>query len=319
MRLNPIILALFSTCGLAAAAPLSDADREALIERLDSLKKEAVERLDARFRAGASAYQSAVSSNDAALELYLKCVEKVDFIDQKKKESDFRDWKRKEDEKLSKASFKLALRHQLNWLSLTLQAASENPDREKLAQAAQASMDAVFRDIEQLKDQHAVLKTAVTGTVFAKAYEISNLKLEKWPLNPVDVNQIFDQVIMPQYRNPTGIDKLRECWMRRAQYEGLVVEHWSGNNPKGNKREDGRIGMADNSKSPETERFVSETLPKLQWDMEVDLFKAGDQAAAALRMLAHIERNLAHSSAKDWTDQFRAMLVAPAGGAAKAP
>lgn len=311
MRSFLVALVVACGCGAATAEPLSDADREALLERLDALKAAALERLDARFRAGVQAYQSAVGSEDEAVGLYLKCVEKVDFIDQKKKESDFREWKRKEDERLSKDSFKLALRHQLNWLSLTCQAASENADREKLAVAAQAAMDAVFRDIEKLKDQQAVLKQPVTGTVFAKAYEIAGLKLDKWALSPIDVPQIYEQIILPQYRNPKGIDKLRENWVRRVQQESAAIEFWSGANNKGGRREDGRIGMADNSRPPELDRFNSETLPNLQWQMEMDLFKSGDQAAAALRMLAHIEKNLAHQSAKDWSEQFRGVLMAP--------
>ncbi|HVJ45772.1 MAG TPA: hypothetical protein VM511_05255 [Luteolibacter sp.] len=311
MRLNPIVIALALGCGVASADPLSDADREALIERLDSLKAQATERLDARFRAGVGAYQAAIGSDDAALALYLQCVEKVDFIDQKKKESEFREWKRKEDEKLSKDSFKLALRHQLNWLSLTLQAASERADREKMAVAAQGAMDNVLRDIEKLKDQQALLKQGVTATVFAKAYEIGNLKLDKWPLSPIDVSQIYEQVILPQYRNPKGIDKLRENWLRRIQQESIMVEHWGGAQKGGGKREDGRIGMLENSRPPELDRFYSETMPTLQWQMELDLFKAGDQAGAALRMINHIEKNLAHQNSKDWSEQFRAMLVAP--------
>ena len=41
---------------------------------------------------------------------------------------------------------RLALRHQLRWLILTLQAASEKPDRAKLAADAQEIVDAIFRD-----------------------------------------------------------------------------------------------------------------------------------------------------------------------------
>ncbi len=312
MRLFLVSLAAAFGVAHVSAAPLSDADREALIERLDSLKQSAIERLDARFRAGVQAYSSAVGTDDDALGLYLKCVEKVDFIDQKKKESDFRDWKRKEDEKLSKASFKLALRHQLYWLSLTCQAASEKADREKLIPLAQGAMDAIFRDIANMKDQQAVLKQAVTGTVFAKAYEISNLKVENWASSPVDVQAIYEQIIMPPLRNPGGVDKLRDAWVRRIQQEGAIVEYWSQGNQK-QKREDGRIGMAENLRPPEMDRFISETLPTLQWQMELDLFKAGDQAGAALRMLAHIEKHIAHPNAKAWSEQFRALLTSGLG------
>jgi hypothetical protein len=300
------------------AAPLSEADREALIERLDLLKKSAVERLDARFKAGVQAYAGAMNSEDDALALYLKCVEKVDFIDQKKKDSDFREWKRKEGDRLSSPSFKLALRHQLYWLSLTCQAASENADREQMVSLAQNAMDAVFRDIENLKDQQQLLKQPVTGTVFAKAYEISNIKVEKWAQSPIDLQNIYEQIVMPQLRNPAGIEKLKEAWIRRMQQEGAVVEYWTGKGAGGGKqREEGRIGMADNSRPPEVDRFLNDVLPVMQWQMEMDLFKAGDQAAAALRMINHIESNLGNSSAKDWSEQFRNLLMAGISDPAK--
>lgn len=316
LLLNPLILAL----GMSQlhAAPLSEADREALIERLDMLKKSATERLDARFQAGVQAYAAAMNSEDDALALYLKCVEKVDFIDQKKKESDFREWKRKEGDKLSAPSFKLALRHQLYWLSLTCQAASENADRERLTTIAQSAMDAVFRDLPNLKDQQQVLKQSVTGTVFAKAYEITNIKVDKWALSPVDIQIIYEQMVMPPLRNSAGIDKLKEAWVRRMQQEGAVVEYWTGRAAGaggGRQREEGRIGMADNARPPEVDRFLNDVLPVMQWQMELDLFKAGDQAAAALRMINHIEKNLGNSSAKDWSEQFRNLLMAGAPAA----
>lgn len=318
--MRSLLLSLTLMLGMSQihAAPLSEADREALIERLDALKKSAMERLDARFRAGVQAYAGGMNSDDSALELYLKCVEKVDFIDQKRKESEFRDWKRKEAEKLNAASFKLALRHQLYWLSLTCQAASENADRERLIPLAQSAMDAVFRDLPNLKDQQAVLRQAVTGTVFAKAYEITNIKVDDWAQSPVDTANIYEKIIMPPLRNPAGIDKLRDAWTRRMQQEGAVVEYWVVKaQGRDRPRESGIVDA--NARPPEVDRFFSETLPQLQWQMELDLFKAGDQSAAALRMINHIESNLGSTQAKAWVDQFSAMLEAGATEAPAAP
>lgn len=309
--MRSLLVALIVTmgCGFASAETLSDADREALLERLDSLKAAAVERTDARFRAAVAAYTAAMASDDAALDLYLKCVEKVDFEDQKRKQGDFREWKRKKDEELSKPGFKVALRHQLKWLVLTLQAASEKADRAKLAPVAQQLMDGVFRDGDALKDQQTVLKQAVTGTVFAKAYEIAGLKLEKWPTSPIEVAGIYEQVIFPPLRNAEGLSHLREAWQRRIQQEGMMIEYWAPVPKDGAGKE--RIGMAD-VRSPELEKFISETVPTLQWQMEMDLFKNGDQVGAAQRMLAHIEKNVAHTNAKDWSEQFRTLLAPPA-------
>ncbi len=234
-----------------------------------------------------------------------------------KKALDFREWKRKEEEKLSKPSLKLALRHQLRWLVLTLQAASENADRAKLAPMAQQAMDGMFRDIEQLKDQQAVLKQPVTGTVFAKAYEIAGLKLDKWPLTPTDVTTVYDQLLLPPYRNPQGLAQLREGWQKRMQQEGAMHEFWAASTTKG-KDEKERVGMADAMRPPEFDKFIADTLPVLQWQMEMDLFKAGDQSGAALRMLSHIEKHVAHPAAKEWSDQFRQAL-SPTPPAAPVP
>lgn len=308
-NMRSIFISLVLALGISQlpAAPLTNADREALLERLDALRASATERLDARFQAGVQAYANAMNTNDAALDLYLKCVEKVDFIDQKRKESEFREWKKKESENYTKESFKLALRHQLYWLSLTCQAASEKADREKLVAQAQGAMDSVIRDIANLEDQQGVLRQAVTGTVFAKAYEITNLKLDKWVLSPADVPGIYEQMVMPPLRNPAGVERLREAWVRRIQQEGAIIEYWGGN--KKQKREDGRIGMLEHTRPPEMDRFVNDTLPTLQWKMEVDLFKAGDQAGAALRMINHIEKNISNTNAKEWSEQFRGMLT----------
>ncbi len=312
MRSLLVVMGLAAACGSSSAALLRDADREALIERLDALKNAALEQTDARYRAGFSAYNDAMGAGESALDLYLKCVEKVEYQDLKRKEGDFRDWKRKEDERLSKPGFKLALQHQLRWLSLTLQASSEKADRSKLVPVAKEAMEGVFRDIALMKEQQAILKIPVTGTVFARAYGVTAVKVEKWPLTPVDVANIYDQIIMPPLRNPRDVPELQQAWIRRIQQEGLIVEYWTSKGKDDNKPKDGRIGMADTEgRSPEFEKFLIETVPNLQWQMEVDLFKAGDEAAASLRMLQHIEKFQAFPSCKDWTDQFRALLSPP--------
>ncbi len=69
-----------------------------------------------------------------------------------------------------------------------------------------------------------------------------------------------------------------------------------------------RIGMADAMRGPEFEQFVAETVPELHWTMEMDLFRHGDERNAAVRMLAHLEKNLGHKSARKWATEFTALL-----------
>lgn len=306
---------------------LADADREALLANLEKLKEGAESKMDARFRLAISAYRTAIASDDAAIELYLKCTEKVNFEDQQKKAIDFREWKRKEDERLSDPAMRLALRYQLRWLIITLQAASENADRTKLAGEAQSVVDSIFSDPEKLRGQERTLSMPVTGSVFARAYDINSVKVEKWPLSPVQLEQVYTDILLPPYQRPGSTAQLRAVWMKRIQQEGAKIEHMAVENPRnegrnGNDdREEKRIGMASAMRPPEYEKFLQDTVPKLLWEMEVDLFRNGDQSGAAVRMLAHLEKHISHPSAREWGEQLRGLLtpaapVAPATAAA---
>lgn len=304
----PILFA----CATLALHPLhaeilSDADRETLLENLDKLKESADSRVDAKFRMAIAAFRNAVGNDQAAIDLYLNCMEKVNFEEQQKKAADFREWKRKEAEKLAEPGLRLALRHQLRWLILTLQAASENVDRTKLAGDAQDIVDTIFRDPEKLAGQEKILSQSVTSSVFARAYEINSVKVEKWPLSPVLLDQIYTEILLPPFQNPTRINELRATWIKRIQQEGAKIEHMA-DKPRGEDREDKRIGMASAMRGPEFEKFLQDTVPKLQWEMEVDLFSNGDQSGAAVRMLAHLEKYITHASAREWGEEFRKLL-----------
>jgi hypothetical protein len=303
----PVLLVCTALClNNARAEILSDADRESLLENLEKLRESANSKVDARFRVALAAYREAIGSDDAAMELYLNCIEKVNFEDQQKKSTDFREWKRNEAEKLADPGLRLALRHQLRWLVLTLQAASEKADRTKLAVEAQEIVDSIFREPEKLKNQESILSQAVTSSVFARAYDINSEKLEKWPLSPIQLDQLYGQVLLPPYRKSSRLAGLRATWIKRIQQEGAKIEHWSENDR--NPKEEKRIGMASGMQSPAYEKFLAETQPSLQWEMETDLFRHGDESGAAVRMLAHLEKNLAHPAAREWGKQFEALL-----------
>ncbi|RPJ35295.1 MAG: hypothetical protein EHM17_03110 [Verrucomicrobiaceae bacterium] len=288
----------------AGAETLSPADREALLEKLEKLRENADSKVDARFRMAIAAYNAAAGGDQAAAEFHLQCIEKVDFMDQLKKNSDFREWKRKEAEKLSAPGRGLALRLQLRWLILTLRAASEKADRDPLISGVQEIVAAIARDAEKLKDHRQILSQPVTSSVFAKAYDIGEVTLEKWPLAPGDIGQIYEQILLPPLHKPGQLEALRSAWIRRIQQEMAVQESWAGENDPANRR----IGTAAELRPPEYDFFVAETVPELQWQMELDLFKHGDEQAAALRMLGHLEKHINHKSARSWAAEFGKLL-----------
>jgi hypothetical protein len=299
MKTLTLALFLAATYPLAAQEGLSPSDREALLERLEKIRKEADSKVDARFRTALSAFRGAMDSPNDALDLYLKCEEMVNFDEMNKKNVDFREWKRQNEEKLSNPGFRLALRQQLRWLALTLEAASEKPDRDDLAIEAGKIIESIVAEAEELSAHREIIEQAATASVFARAYDINGVKVENWPLAPAPFAAIYEQVILPQLRRPDRIGSLRAAWTKRMACEGELLNAWSGK--PGEKQKPG-------VRSPAFEKFSSETVPKLKWDAEVDLFKVGDEKGAAVRMLKHIEDNLSHESAPRWAEDFVTLL-----------
>jgi hypothetical protein len=325
MRIVAILMGAALAVSTARSEPLSSADREALLERLAKLDDAATSKLNIRYRKAITAYRDAMGSDDAAMEFYLKCIEKVNFTDQQKKTSDFLAWKRQDSikAKLADPAFRLSLRYQLRWLVLTLEATSESAKRSKIVMEAQEIVDSIFGDASRFAGQEQELAQAVTGTVFARAYEIGALEKnsdeEKWPLSPIQLGEVYDALVLPPLRSPGRIDSLRAAWIKRIQQEIAKNEAWaprsnvkpggiSNGNLKGNGKGEHKIGMAADSKNLDSERFMTRTVPELQWQMESDLFASGDESAAAMRMLAHLEKFNNHPSSRQWREQFENML-----------
>lgn len=310
MKTLTLALLIAAALPLAAQENLSPSDREALLERLEKIREEADSKVDARFRTAISAFRAAMSSPNSSLDLYLDCEERVNFDEMKRKAVDFREWKRANNEKLSDTGFRLALQQQLRWLVLTLEAASEKPDRDQLVIDAGKVIDLIVAHAEELSAHCGVLQQGVTSTVFALAYDINGVKAENWPLAPAPLAAVYDQVLLPPLRRPDRIEPLRAAWTKRMVDESSLLDAWSGK--PGEKTKPG-------VRSPAYDKFVSETVPKLRWDAEMDLFKAGDEKGAAIRMLKHIEENLAHESAPKWAEDFVTLLQSPASPETASP
>ncbi|MEI7956755.1 MAG: hypothetical protein WCJ66_16445 [Verrucomicrobiota bacterium] len=299
MRALFLVLCLGGFSVRLAADPLSQADRKTLLENLEKLRETVTGRVDARFRAAITAYRAAMGDEKTVMEFYLKCEKKVNFEDKHRKASEFNDWKKRQEEHLNDPTTRRALMHQLRWLVLTLQAASDKADLNKLAPEAQQIVDDLFGDVPTLTSQQEILGQNATSSVFARAYDIAGVKLEKWPFSPINLAQIYDTVLLPKCRASGDILALRAGWLKRLRQEGVFFEnvHTKG-------KFNGKALVPDVAQ----EKFVTETLPDLQWQMETDLFRCGDQRGAATRMIAHIEKHLVHRHAKEWSDELKVLL-----------
>ena len=295
----PLVAGLIGTSA-ADPSPLTEADRIALEEQLEKIQKRSDERVSGLYRRALQDYRSAIRSDDATMDLYLKCMEKVRFTDEKKKAVEFREWKRRNKERIKSPSMRMALRHQLSWLLLSIEAARREGDVSELSTRAMTHLDQIFKHAETLKDHRDILNQNALGSVFARAYKL-NIKVEKWPQSALDIAGIYEQVVMPQLRKSTRIDSLRKAWKKRIEHEGLKVERWT-------RADNGRIGKKDAMRSSQFERFLAETRPGMLWKMEVDCFKSGDQRVSAVNMLKHLEKYITHKDAPEWIKQFKELI-----------
>jgi hypothetical protein len=285
-----------------AAEPLSEADRQVLLKRLEQLRDKAGDHVSQRLRGAARDFAAAMKSDDATIDLYLQCVEKVDFEDRDRKSSDFRDWKRNNRERLRDEGFALVLRHQLRWAMLTIQAANQPEKIEELAPDVMQALDLIYQDPVALREHVATLSQAVTSTVFARAYGLNGYEAEGWPLAPLEGGRdhlasmaAFNQVIFPALRAERETKKLRDAWKKRIQFEEIARGFWSKDS-------------TEEGQSLELDEFLADRRPALQWEMEEDLFRVGDQRQAALSMLKLLAEHITHPQARDWEQRFRDLI-----------
>ncbi|MBJ05967.1 MAG: hypothetical protein CMO40_02455 [Verrucomicrobiaceae bacterium] len=301
LNMKPIsllCLALLTTPLKGDPEKLSALDAQLLLEKIKELREGSNKLVGARYTTAHSAFRSAIQSDSAAHALYLNCVEKVQFEDQQKSGSDFRDWKRRHNDRTDTPAFRRALRHQLNWLLLTLQAASEPTGSDKIWARALDQIDTIFKDAEDLEGSQQLLRQNVLNTVFAEAYSVDNIDLTDWPTSPLQLEAVYEGLVLPALRSVKTLAELDQAWEKRIVHEGALIQAWD--KPK--------KGLARPEYSAAMEKFLQVRRPDLQWQKEMDFFGVGDQKAASLRMLKHLETHAAHRDCAKWIGEFQAAV-----------
>lgn len=292
----PFLALAISTGSLSAAdeGPLSDSDRQVLLERLKDLQEGAGGRAEKRAGSALTAFRAAAGSDDRAHELYVKCVEKVRFEDEKRSSQAFREWKRRHKDREDSPGFRRVLRHQLNWLLLTIEANSASDDEEgALSSRAISALDAILGDSELEPREFKMLEDDVTQTVFALAYGVGSEK--KWPASPVKLKDVYENHILPPLAAKKEVAAFRTAWEKWIAQEARLQESKSRSPEKG-------------ERSAAFDRFLVEKRPQMMWDLEKAIFEIGDEKGAALSMLKHLELFTGHKNEVKWTKEFFEIL-----------
>ncbi len=289
-----VALLLALSTGFSLSQELSDVDRQLLLERLEEIQKSSESAKKSRFAAAITAFRAGVVSDAAANDLWQQCWEKVDFEDEAKSAKNFRERRKVHKDRVDSPGFRRALRYQLSWLLLTIEASEKGVDRSQMSDKAISMIENILGDAKTLESQSALLKQSVLGCHFAKAYNLDGLTVENWSLAPLNISSMYENIILPPWQNSESLAMLRKGWVKRIEHEGLSVELFTSE--------------GEDDRKPAMEKWLQNGRLDLVWSMERDIFKYGNQSDAALRMLDHLQKNLKHSKASGWIAEFSRLM-----------
>ena len=304
----------------AAPAPgikLTESQLQVIKQQLDQLEKDVSKNRNTSLGAAMTALQKAMSSENEARDLYMACYKGVHFERKDLKESDYIDWKTKNQPKLKDPEFLVGLRLQAEYLVLSIQAQEakeidtiipklQDFIAKELATVASTVKHTANGGVQLDKKsttststktgrvQHSIgspqvmdmLRKSVRGSEFSKYFMLDEfLKKREWEYQPMDFGAIYRTVIFPYYREkkPTELG---------AQWDTLMKYEFS----------------LEEAARTETEYaiFYKERFPERQWDKANDLFANNVNPINALAdMLKIVRENPTHPKAAEWLKRIR--------------
>ncbi|CAN5752769.1 hypothetical protein BH11VER1_BH11VER1_34410 [soil metagenome] len=297
----------------AAASKLTDEQTASIIKQLDQIEAQITKNRGDSFSNALSRFKAGAANDKDALSLYLDCY-KLEHFDRKDlKQTDFQEWRDKNEEKFKDPEFLLGLRLQLEFLVICIQAQDATevgpmvPALQsfipKAVSAVQSTMthsaSGALKDKDKGKGAGGgnggrqlldTLKQPVTGTVFCKAYLLDDLlKREDWEYSPLGINAIYQTIILPYYLKNKPAE-IPAQWEARINAE-LVLR------------------KAVTSET-EYQLFYKENYPQLLWTKNNYLLKNNVTPILALAdMLKIVRDNPTHANANTWVKELREAVL----------
>ena len=230
---------------------------------------------------------SAAAGNDAAaLNFYIEAVRVTQFVGQDHEQTAFRDWKKKEVDKLKPPAIRAALQYTV----LTLQRAAGAKDEQifgPLLSYAQ-STESMLPTIGDAQ----ILREAVNGNIFAKWYNISGqlAGLDNWEMSPGNVEGMYQQVLLP--------------FMRKNK-DQRILQYWD------KKIKDETDAASAAASAFTVDRFNQTRRPDLLWSRAEDCI-AVDLRDQGLNTMYTIIKNFPdHPSNGKWIEELTGLLTPP--------
>ena len=276
----------------AQEQPLTPSETDLLLDTVKGLQGKVKEQRYGIHASSIQAFRAASSSNTSAYEFYLKCYKEMNFTRKGARESEYLEWKKKNRDYLRSREHSVARRLQLQFLVLTLRAAqfTKKEDYYSIIPELTTLIDNALSAYPQLGSSRKILHSDAIGSTFGRVYDLQSTlnKNRNWARSPMDIDGIYDQTILPLYRSKERVSELSSAWDKRIAQ---------------------RITMVGALNRPDSEtKFVRDTLPRMKWEKNMDLLRAGKRRTALTAMVAIVRSNVEHENIDEWLDQLNGYL-----------
>lgn len=305
---------------LPAGSDISATEVNALLRQLRQMRSGLDS--DERKRLNEALRLLTVASNSGtdALTLWTNSIRTVDFERKGKKDTEFNEWRKKNDARLHDVGFGLALRLQCRYLKLCLEA---NDDARLInaSPAIVALLEDAIKVYPQCGQHAQVLREDAFGSVIAKRLGIEKHRPEGLPGGVLALDGHFNRFVkLAHAKNPAAVATL---WELRLKHERALAEAVDQNArlqrrkaAAGGSPSAPRPGVttardkreAEAEKEPESTKavdtFEEERLPDLTWRMGEDVYKAGMRRRGIEIFFGVVKKYPKHPSVSDWVDRI---------------
>jgi hypothetical protein len=288
MRLLAPALSLLLSSSLLAQYYTAPVDAKAMLAGLKDLKDKQATSSKSQLAQTITDFSNAAASDGAALEFYLEAIRVTQFVGQPHEQTAFREWKKKEADKLSPPAIRACLRY----TTISLQRAAGATDPQIFPVVLAYAQDAESM-IGAISSQE-IARQSVSANIFAKWYNLGEQMsgLDNWETSPANVDGIYEKFLLP--------------FMRKNR-DPRVIQYWD------KKIADETANAANASAEFSTDRFNQTRRPELLWSRAEDQI-AIDQRNEGLTAMYNIVKSFpTHPSAGKWIDELQGLLTAPVG------
>ncbi|MEZ5323693.1 MAG: hypothetical protein R3F19_01295 [Verrucomicrobiales bacterium] len=212
----------------APAQELTEPEKKVILAEIEKIEKTLDDGRSKNNIRALGKLREAVGSPNAALNFYLECVKSESWDDKGKRESEWKEWRDSQDD-FKDSGYAKARQFQIRYLILTIQAAmleeNEIDARGKMITELAGFLSAMVNDYRDVVNHASVLREAVLSGVIAADTKI-DVTLDKpktWAQSPLSVDGIYDNVILPFYREQRNAASLRKAWESRISQLSAIV------------------------------------------------------------------------------------------------